>query len=72
MKDKVIKIIEKTLNLGEGTITENTIINDVPEWDSLGHVLVIGALNEELELDISIDDAMEMHSVQDILKKAGA
>ena len=71
MKEKIIKVIEETLNLNEGTINKNTLIADIPEWDSLGQVMVVGALNEELGIDISIDEAIEMQGVQEIFKKAG-
>ena len=71
MKEKIIKVIEETLNLNEGTINKNTLIADIPEWDSLGQVMVVGALNEELGIDISIDEAIELQGVQEIFKKAG-
>ena len=35
MKEKVIALIENALELPAGTITEDTMIEDVEQWDSL-------------------------------------
>ena len=48
MKEKVIALIQEALNVPEGTITEDTMIADVEEWDSLAHVMLIGELEELL------------------------
>ena len=49
MKEKIIKLIEEVLKVPAGTITEDTMIEDVEQWDSLAHVMIIGQLEEELE-----------------------
>ena len=35
MKEKIIKLIEDVLKVPAGTITEDTMIEDVEQWDSL-------------------------------------
>lgn len=44
----VLKIIEKTLNLKEKnkTITLESTIHDIEEWDSLGHLGILSALDK--------------------------
>lgn len=71
MKEKIIALIEETLFLPEGTIKENTLIEDIQEWDSLAHILIIGQLEEKLGITISLEEAIEIAGVEDILKKAG-
>lgn len=71
MKEKVIALIEETLLVQPGTITEETQISDVEEWDSLAHVLIIGELDEKLGISIPLDEAIEMTCVKDILKQIG-
>lgn len=71
MKDKIIRLIEETLNVAPGTITPETQIADVEEWDSLAHVMILGALDEQLGLSIPLEEAMEMTSVSQLLELAG-
>lgn len=71
MREKIITLMEETLDLPTGTINENTTMNDVEKWDSLAHVMLIGELEETLGIVIPLDEAIEIASVQDIFEKAG-
>lgn len=71
MRKKIISLIEKTLNLNEGTINENTKIEDVEGWDSLAHVLIIGDIEASLGISISLDEAIEITTVGELFEKAG-
>lgn len=72
MKEKIISLIEEVLNLPAGSITVDTMITDVEEWDSLAHVMIIGELEEKLGISIFLDEAIEVTGVGDLLEKAGA
>lgn len=67
MRDKIIQIIEETLKVAPGTIMADTKIEDVEEWDSLAHVMILGALEEQLGLSIPLEEAIEMTSVSELL-----
>lgn len=71
MEEKIIALITRTLEVEEGTITADTKIEDVEQWDSLAHVMIIGALEEELGIEIAIDEAADMTGVADIIQAAG-
>ena len=60
MKEKIIKLIEEVLKVPAGTITEDTMIEDVEQWDSLAHVMIIGQLEEELGVSIPLEEAIEL------------
>lgn len=70
MKEKIIALIEEVLEVPKGTITEDTQAADVEEWDSLHHVAIIGALEEELGITIPLEEAIEISSVKEILQRA--
>ena len=59
------------MNVEEGTITEETMISDVEQWDSLAHVMIIGELESRLGIEIPLDEAVEIISVGELLEKAG-
>lgn len=70
MKEKIIELIEEVLQVPSGTVTEDTVMEDLEEWDSLAHVMIIGQL-EGLGVSIDLEEAVEITSVKEILKKAG-
>lgn len=72
MKEKIICLIENALNVPEGTITEDTMIADVEEWDSLAHVMIIGELEEKLGVSIPLEDAIELTGMRELLELAEA
>lgn len=69
--DQILTLIEELLKLPEGTVTLDTEIADVEEWDSLAHVMIIGEMEEKLGINISLEDAVEITSVRELLEKAG-
>lgn len=71
MKEKIIKLIEDVLKVPAGTITEDTMIEDVEQWDSLAHVMIIGQLEEELGVSIPLDEAIDLKGMRELLEKAG-
>ena len=71
MREKVITLIEETLNVPAGTITEDTKIADVEQWDSLAHVMIIGALEEKLGITLPLEEAIELTGVRELFEKAG-
>lgn len=70
-QQEIIALIEELLKVPAGTITVDTQIADVEEWDSLAHVMIIGELETQLDISIPLDDAIELTSVKELLEKAG-
>lgn len=71
MREKIIDLIEKMLNLSGGSLDENTKIEDVEGWDSLAHVLIIGNLESTLGISIPLDEAIDITTVGELFEKAG-
>ena len=71
MKEKIIALIEAALEVPSGTITEDTMIAVVEEWDSLAHVMIIGELEEKLGLSIPLEEAVDLTGVRELLEKCG-
>ena len=65
MKERIISLIEEALEVPAGTITE------VEKWDSLAHVMIIGELEEKLGISISLEDAVDLTGVGELLEKCG-
>ncbi len=71
MKEKIIALMEEILQVPAGTITGDTTMESLEEWDSLAHVMLIGELEAKLGIAIPLDEAVEIISVAEIFQKAG-
>lgn len=71
LKDQILSLITEILQVPEGTVTGDTRMEDLEQWDSLAHVMLIGELEDRLHVSIPLDEAVEITSVREILEKAG-
>ena len=71
MREQIIALMEEIFQVPVGTITEMTTADDLEEWDSLAHVMLIDALDSELGIAIPLDEVVEISSVVEIFDKAG-
>jgi acyl carrier protein len=50
----------------DGEITLETSRRDVSKWDSLQHVALVAALEQQFGITLSMDEMVEIRSVRDI------
>jgi acyl carrier protein len=62
MEEKINKILMNTLKIPHEKTLENLTMDDVANWDSLTHMNLIVAIEDELKIEISGDDIAEMTS----------
>ena len=70
--DKYKKIFQESLNIDDKDFTESLKYNDIPEWDSIGHMTLMSALEEGFNISIDTDDIIDFSSFKkgiQILKK---
>ncbi len=53
--------------IDESDIDENSSLETVENWDSLQHVNLIMALEEEFGVQVDVDDALEMVSYPEVV-----
>lgn len=71
MKEKMLSLMEQALNVPKGTLQPDTLISDVPQWDSLASVMILSELEEQLGISVPIEKALEYTKVADFLASAG-
>lgn len=49
------------------SINRATSADDIAEWDSLAHVTLLQAIQDEFEVDFTIDEITEMKNVGDMI-----
>ena len=66
--EKLQEIMATALELPEGAIREDSRMEEIEEWDSLGHVHIMVALEQAFDLYLDVDDFAELDSVPAILQ----
>ena len=69
MEEQIRKIIADALGVDITVITQNLGINDIPEWNSMGNLAIIAALEEKLEVEIPLEDLFELTNVATIVEE---
>lgn len=65
--EQLQEIIAATLKIPADSITGDTAMEGVEEWDSLGHVQIMVAVEQAFDLYMDVDDFAELISVRAIL-----
>lgn len=66
LKEK-LALIEDALDVDEGSLSPETALADVDEWDSIAALSLIVMLDEEFERTISGEQIKALVTIQDIL-----
>lgn len=61
-KEKYYKIFEQSLSISKDQINDNLEYNEVPEWDSIGHMTLIADLEEAFQITFETDDIIDFSS----------
>lgn len=61
-KEKYYKIFEQSLSISKDQINDKLEYNEVPEWDSIGHMTLIADLEEAFQITFETDDIIDFSS----------
>ena len=71
-KKKYQDIFIKSLSINSNKFNENLKYNEIPEWDSIGHMTLMSGLEEGFGITMDTDDIVDFSSYKkgiEILKK---
>lgn len=68
MKERIIKIISQVMGIPVDRISDDSSPDTIEEWDSLRHMNLILALEEEFGVQFSDKNIVEMLSVELIVE----
>jgi acyl carrier protein len=61
--EKLILAFAQTLQIETTLVTDNLCFNAISEWDSVGHMALIAALEEAFGVMLDTDDIIDITSV---------
>lgn len=65
-KEEKITLIEEIMELDEGTLSEDSVLADFEEWDSLSKLMLISTAKKEFGIVINTDNLKTFKKVSDI------
>jgi acyl carrier protein len=66
--DSVANLFEKTFGLEKDKFAETLTPEDVPNWDSIGHMNLVMYMEQEFKQRFEVDEIMEMSSPAKIIE----
>ncbi len=70
--EKYKKIFIESLSIDSSVFNENIKYNEIPEWDSIGHMTLMSGLEYGFKISLETDDIIDFSSYKkgkQILKK---
>jgi len=70
--EKYKEVFTNSLSLEKNKFNVNLKYNEIPEWDSIGHMSLISGLEEAFKITIETEDIVDFSSFakgEEILKK---
>ncbi|HEY4760572.1 MAG TPA: acyl carrier protein [Thermoguttaceae bacterium] len=72
--ERLVNLFDKTFGLERDRFSLNLAPEDVPNWDSIGHMNLVMYMEQEFNQHFEVDEIMEMSSpakILEILKAKG-
>ena len=61
--EKYRKVFSKSLSIDESKVNDELKYNDIPEWDSIGHMTLMSGLEEEFKISIETVEHLIKNSI---------
>jgi acyl carrier protein len=71
LEDQVRQVMADILNLDPNSVNELTVKDCTASWDSLSHINLIVALEQEFQVSFDVPEIEAMQSYSDILETLG-
>jgi len=65
-------IFIESLSIKSDAFSEEIKYNDVPEWDSIGHMTLMSELEEEFKITLETDDIIDFSSYKKGIELLGS
>lgn len=66
MGEKVIEMLEEILEVDEGTLTMNTKLEEIEEWDSIAKMILMAEAKKNGSKELTVEEIKKFRFVKDI------
>lgn len=67
VEEKIV-FLQDIMDVEEGVLTEDTILADVEEWDSLATLSLLAEMRKRFGIQLTTSEIKEFETVSDIMK----
>lgn len=67
MKKKIIDVLARVMDQDASMFSDDTVIKEIPGFDSLQFVMMISELQESYNIEIPLDRALEVETVGQLI-----
>ena len=64
--DTIARAVARTFHCDAATVRQETEASDINGWDSLSHVFLVMAIEDELRIKLPLDELMECANVGEL------
>lgn len=68
MESRVLELFQDIFDYNSINISVETSQDDVKDWDSIGHIRLILALEQEFNISIPLEAAVQLNNIKAIVK----
>ena len=61
--DELFQLVADVLGVDASSLTEQSSPENVVQWDSLNHLMLVTAIESEFGVGVGVDDAIAMRSI---------
>lgn len=65
--EEKLALLEEIMDLDEGTLTEDTVLEDIDEWDSLSKLSLMAEAKKKFDKALTVEDIRGFITVGDII-----
>lgn len=67
MRETIVEVLSNVMEQDPGIFKDETIIRNIPNFDSLKYVMLISELEESYNIEIPLDRALEVETLGDLV-----
>lgn len=67
MDERLEKVVRAVFSIEQDNVDENWTSDDIPDWDSVGHLNLIMGVEKEFNVKIEIEEMFEIEKLADII-----
>ena len=68
MEERLKEVMAEVLNVDAGSIDASTSRDNTAAWDSLGHINLVTALEQEFGFSFEVEEIESMMSFEDVVR----
>jgi acyl carrier protein len=63
-EDRLKAVFADTLGIDKGLVVDDLKYNSISQWDSVAHMSLVGAVEDEFDIMLDTDDIIDLSSFQ--------